>query len=335
MLAIFYKDFKAAKPGVSHVGLGVTGKLTAAVLIKCGIDAQAVPVIRFDDILLYLSNNPKVTRVVIAAPWVSVSDMEILLKQFPTIKFVVTSHSNFGFLAVEPAAIKLLRDYGALTFKYNNFQLGSNSEKFIQAWRRMYDVSMVYLPNLYELGPRKSNRPLPSYDPIKIGCFGAVRPLKNFVSAVAACIDISVRMNQAVEIYMNTGRDEGGSVTIRAIDELVVGLPKVKLIKSAWSEHNTFKELIGRMDLNMQVSYTESFNMVTADSISQNIPVVVSDAIYWAPKSWIAKVDEVGDISRVGIELLKNKSEEAEKGRIHLTNFIRNGIDEWINWLKV
>jgi hypothetical protein len=35
------------------------------------------------------------------------------------------------------------------------------------------------------------------------------------------------------------------------------------------------------MDLGMQVSLTETFNIVTADFVNNNIPVVTSDEISW------------------------------------------------------
>jgi glycosyltransferase involved in cell wall biosynthesis len=42
------------------------------------------------------------------------------------------------------------------------------------------------------------------------------------------------------------------------------------------------------MNVLINCSYTESFNMVTADGIAEGIPSVVSDAICWAPAYWRA-----------------------------------------------
>lgn len=333
-VALVYKDFQKIKVGVSHVGLGVSSINTAAVLLENGINAIAVPVMCFEDVLLYLSNNKDTTHVAIQALWVSVKDLETLLTTFPNIKFTCVCHSNIGFLSTEPAAIKLLRDYKAIHEKYWNFAIAGNSEKFIEAWTRMYDVSVKYIPNLYNLGKRKSYKFTPENEAIKIGCFGAIRPLKNFVSAIAACIDMSVRLNREVTIFINSGREEGGSVTSRAIDELVAGLTRVKLVKTLWSDHSSFKKIVGEMDLLIQPSFSESFNMVTADGVSQSVPSVVSDAITWTPKAWIAKADNVSDIAFIGIELLKNRSEQIELGRLHLLEYVRNGISHWERWLR-
>jgi hypothetical protein len=37
------------------------------------------------------------------------------------------------------------------------------------------------------------------------------------------------------------------------------------------------------MDVGMQVSFSESFNIVTADFVSMNVPIVASDDIAWMP----------------------------------------------------
>ena len=58
------------------------------------------------------------------------------------------------------------------------------------------------------------------------------------------------------------------------------------------------------MHLLLQPSYTESFNMVTADGVAEGVPSVVSHAIDWAPEHWKAMMDDVLDIARVGRYLL-------------------------------
>jgi hypothetical protein len=58
------------------------------------------------------------------------------------------------------------------------------------------------------------------------------------------------------------------------------------------------------MNLLINCSYTESFNMVTADGIAEGISSVVFDAICWAPAYWRAPVDDVLEIARVGRYLL-------------------------------
>jgi hypothetical protein len=37
------------------------------------------------------------------------------------------------------------------------------------------------------------------------------------------------------------------------------------------------------MDIGLQLSYTESFNIVAADFVKEGVPIIVSDAIKWMP----------------------------------------------------
>jgi hypothetical protein len=61
------------------------------------------------------------------------------------------------------------------------------------------------------------------------------------------------------------------------------------------------------MHLLMQPSYTESFNVVTADGVAEGVPSVVSEAIDWAPDNWKAPVDDAHAMARVGQALLTSR----------------------------
>ena len=64
------------------------------------------------------------------------------------------------------------------------------------------------------------------------------------------------------------------------------------------------------MDLLIHPSYTESFSMVTADGVSQGIPVVGSYAIPWLPEIWKADSDDAIAIAEVGLHLLNQGAGE-------------------------
>ena len=50
------------------------------------------------------------------------------------------------------------------------------------------------------------------------------------------------------------------------------------------------------MDIGLQVSFTETFNIVTADFVSKGVPVVVSKEIFWLPEHFHAMETEANDI---------------------------------------
>jgi hypothetical protein len=89
-----------------------------------------------------------------------------------------------------------------------------------------------------------------------------------------------------------------------AVQEMLRGLPHVRLVANGWQPWPKFRKVVGFMHLLLQPSYTESFNMVTADGVAECVPSVVSNAIDWAPEHWKANVDDVLDIARVGRQLL-------------------------------
>ena len=87
-----------------------------------------------------------------------------------------------------------------------------------------------------------------------------------------------------LEFWVSSGRTEGGGQTVAgAMREMLAGLPGVTLKEAGWLDWPAFRQLVRSMHLLVQLSYTESFNMVTADGIAESVPSVVSDAIDWTP----------------------------------------------------
>jgi hypothetical protein len=87
------------------------------------------------------------------------------------------------------------------------------------------------------------------------------------------------------------------------------------------------------MDLTLQPSYTESFNIVTADSVAEGVPAVVSYSVDWAPDAWKAHPDEIREIARVGSALLSDRS-SAEEGLASLVRHLEKAIHLWKAYLS-
>ena len=90
---------------------------------------------------------------------------------------------------------------------------------------------------------------------------------------------------------------------------------------------------VGEMDLLLQPSYTESFNMITADGIVCGVPSVVSSAITWAPKEWRADSDDAMDIAKVGISILNNPH-AIHEGVAAIKRQNENGLRQWMYYLR-
>jgi glycosyltransferase involved in cell wall biosynthesis len=303
---LVYKNF-AANKGISHIGLGVSAAMNARVITANIGPAQVVPCRHNIDIVAGIvdfnkTHENQLTNVVISAPWISTRDLRALANHYKHIQFTVTSHSNVGFLQADPNGIRLIREGLALSQELPNFNMAGNSQKFVDWLIEAYGTEVTLLPNMY---PSTTEAKPWLGDTIRIGTFGAVRPQKNLMTAAAAAISIGRMLNKPIEFYYNSGRDEGGGGTIAyAIYQMCNNIPNFTLTRVPWRPHNEFKEVIRSMDILIQMSYTESFNMVTADGIDCGVPSVVSDAIYWAPDAWKAEFDEPLDVARVGVMLL-------------------------------
>jgi hypothetical protein len=170
---------------------------------------------------------------------------------------------------------------------------------------------------------------------LRIGVFGATRPLKNLMSAAGAALEISRAMRSPLELWLSAGRTEGGGECILgAVKEMLQGLPHVNLMLNGWQSWPRFRQTVAHMHLLLQPSYTESFNMVTADGVAEGIPSVVSDAIDWAPDDWKANVDDVLDISRVGRRLLCDPH-AAMDGLRALESYITSGIRAYDEYFSI
>lgn len=334
-IGIAFKNF-ASWTGISHVGLCVAALTNARVLRQHGIKTAVFPVRNNIDlvnsIIEYNQEHEKpLTHVIISAPWLTRYDMEQMIEFFPHVHFVIECHSNVGFLQADPNGVELIRSVIALSARHANIKLGGNSRQFTEWASSVYGVDVVLIPNLYPISkPRKWR-----WDgslPVKIGVFGAVRPQKNFMTAAAAAMLIQNRMQIPVELHMSTGGEgDGGSVS-RAIDQMVKGVPNFTLIRHMWQPWEDFIKMIEEMDLLIQPSYTESFNMVTADGIITGVPSVVSEAIRWAPESWKADSDDVLDVAQVGISLLNSRL-SVWRGWLALHQSNKYALKYWLKYL--
>lgn len=331
-LILAYKNFAASK-NISHIGLGVSAINTAKVLRQIGFRVEVWPIVKALELKERLRAEPA-THAVISAPWIPSRDLQELTEAHPDTRFAVNCHSNVGFLQADTNGVKLVREAMEIEAGTFNFHLAGNSKKFAEWVRSAYGVPCAYLPNLYHLnGCAAHDRPLYSGGPLRIGIFGATRPLKNFMSAAGAALTISRDMKASVELWLSAGRTEGGGDTIlRSAHAMLDGLSNIKIVENGWQTWPKFRQCVANMHLLLQPSYTESFNMVTADGIAEGVPSVVSQAIDWAPDHWKSEIDDVVDIARVGRALLTD-THAAKDGLDALVRHNQDGIRFWTNFL--
>ena len=82
----------------------------------------------------------------------------------------------------------------------------------------------------------------------------------------------------------------------------------------------------------MQVSLTETFNIVAADSVFVNVPVLVSKEINWI-STGISDPNNVDSMYIQMNKVLKNKEKYIRKNLISLKNYNKKSTNTWIDFL--
>lgn len=330
------------KPGVSHSGLHISSMNTAKVLKAAGLDVLMYPVTaalgtpKIGQSIQQLIGLYSPTHIVTCAFWVPVDQMATLTRLFPYIEFAVNCHSNIAFLQAEPGGLNIARKLIDLEQTSSNFHLSGNSNRFVRAVRASWEAPSAYLPNLYFLDDTaRESRPLFSGRTLKVGAFGALRPLKNPTVSAFAALEIATNLHADLQFYVNVGRNDGwGMKTLEAVRAILQGLPYAKLIEVPWQDWPSHRRLVRSMDVMLQPSFSESFNLVTADGAAEGIPSAVGDAIEWAPEWWKGLPDDSNDIARVGRALLFDSS--AARDGVHaLRRNNTTGVAAWKHYLGV
>ncbi len=324
-------------------------------LNRAGVEAKLVEVHDSNSIDREVFNfNPSV--VILEAIWCPPYKLRELtsLHRHRHRHWIVRNHSELPFLALEGVSLQWLLECAAI----KNVHISCNSHVANKEIEEMvnlragnhhhwYDtlVELVgienrkhvwYLPNYYPTHTAISKKHCEnscgskcSCHTIDIGCFGAIRPLKNHVQQAVAAIIYASGKNKKLRFHINATRMENkGEPILKSIRGLFEGLPHAELVEHQWMTHAEFLELSGKMDINLQVSFSETFNIVAADSVLQGVPVIGSNEIPWLPEEFHADPTSAFDISekmlllesddaRHELHALKEYSEESKKLWLH------------------
>jgi hypothetical protein len=328
--------------GVSHTGLHISSMNTAKVLRDAGLDVLMYPVTaalgtpKIGQSIQQLVAKYAPTHVVTCAFWVPVPQMEQLVRSNPYVSFAVNCHSNIAFLQAEPNGIGICRQLIDLELTSPNFHLSGNSTYFVSAVEGSYEAPCAYLPNLYYLDhTARQNRPTFNGSTIRIGAFGALRPLKNPTVSAIAALFVANALHVQLQFFVNVGRNDGwGLKTLQAVRAIMNGLPNAQLMEIPWQNWPDHRRLVRTMNVMVQPSFSESFNLVTADGAAEGVPSAVGDAIDWVPSWWQGKPDDSNSIARVMLQLL-NDGNASRDGVQALQRNNDTGVAAWKRYLGV
>lgn len=266
--------------------------------------------------------------VIIEALWVTPEKMKELATLYPKVIFVVLIHSETTFLAQEGNAIQWIKEYNEIDTVYPCFNSKATYEQF-----RALGIVTWYLPNVYH-DVHKKHTPVYHHH-LHIASFGAIRPFKNqLIQAMAAMIFASQR-KKVLHFHMNTTRTEQmGESVLKNIIALFEGTQH-RLIGHGWMERHKFLEVVSRMDFGMQISFSESFNIVASDFVHEGVPIVVSPTIDWMPDAAKASTEDMGDILKRMEYVYNNPGRISERSTRYLNTYNRGAIKEWAKFINL
>jgi len=290
--------------------------------------------------------NP--THVIVEGFWVVPDKFVTLAAMNPDINWLVRCHSNTEFLAHEGAVFGWAIDYleRGVTVAFNSDTIKHMIDRLVKG--RGVSGQTVYLPNYYDI---EITRSIPSewlrklwirHSQVKVpgefhvGCFGAVRPLKNHMNQALASLEVARRRGWKLRFYINAGRaDDKDSALIQSLRSIFARMPGHELVEVPWLQHQKFLELLTEMDIVTQVSNSETFNIVLADAVGCGNPVIGAN-IPWLDRIYQAEPNDMNQIARVMLHTWLRSSNESVQldQRRDLVSYVRRSSQMWIRFLN-
>lgn len=330
----------------SHIGLS-TGLYNSAsfmnnMLNESGIESKLV-VVPDNNFIDKHTNEYKPTHVIIEALWVVPSKFVILSQLHPNVTWIIRLHSEMPFLAGEGMALDWIGDYA----EFKNIVIGVNAPRALQEVRdylgfkmgwdsKLQNEKVIYMPNFYPQEYEYKNF-IKDKEYIDICCFGAIRPLKNHVIQALAAIKFAHKIGKKLRFHINSGRIEmKGEPVLNNLVGLFAHLMDegFQLVNHTWTPRDEFIKLCSTMDIGMQCSFSETFNIVGADLISQGVPLIASDEIPWADKKYCAKPTETQSIYNSLLMTYHTPQENVYNNQKLLKKYTDKTRKIWENYFK-
>jgi hypothetical protein len=316
-----------------HSGLFNSARFVSQMLNENGIESHCVQVRDNNDIDREVTKY-KPTTVVIEALWVVPEKFEVLHKLHPKVKWIVRLHSEIPFIANEGMAMEWIFGYDRLDPKIN-INIAPNTLKMVWDLDKVGVKKLIYLPNYYPV-IKKVKTHNHHKDHVDIGCFGAIRPMKNQLIQAVASIEFGNSIGKPVHFHLNTERIEKGETVIKNIRALFENQKIHKLIEHPWYSHQEFIKVISHMDLGLQVSFNETFNIVAADFVSEDVPLIGSNEINWL--SFIYKASPTASdqiVNRMKIAYKFRKLNLQNLNKINLKKVSKESKEIWCSYFKI
>jgi hypothetical protein len=270
--------------------------------------------------------------VIIEALFVTPKKFTELFKLHPKVIWSVRIHSKAPFLAQEGMAFDWINDYINFTNSNKKFSVSTNNKEFVTDLSLIYKTQVDYLPNLYPVTDGCTPPAPKQKGVIHIASFGAIRPLKNQLEQAIAAIIFADKEKKILKFHMNTTRvEQNGEPILKNIRNLFKGTAKHELVDHIWMKHDEFLKVVKTMQLGMQISFSESFNIITADFVDQCVPIITSIDIDWIGRLFQVNPTETDAIVNKLSYAYHLSTGEASKKK--LIKFNDKSVKDWEKYL--
>ena len=329
--------------GEKHLATGMynSAKLVSDMLEDAGIDSKVVIVVDNNDIDREVSKY-KPTHVFIEGIWVVPEKFDVLKPLHRKVKWIVRCHSEIPFLAQEGNAIDWIFEYikRGVYVAGNSSRVNATLQSLVgdalDLDQEVLNEMVPLLPNYYPVDDDFVFQPREAKSHFDIGCFGAIRPLKNQLMQAIAAVEFAKAQGKGLKFHINSARiEQNGNNQLKNIRALFNQLDEnFQLVEHGWLHPKDFKKFLRKMDICMQVSFSETFNIVSADAVDVGTPIVVSPEITWAPQDTWAKptdIDSIVDTMEYVWEQRDTIVEEALEG---LEKYSDRSKHLWTRYIK-
>lgn len=290
-----------------------------------------------------MEHDPDV--VFIEGLWVTPTKLEELmgLARHAGRTWVVRIHSEIPFLATEGIAMDWIGQYlklGAVVAPN-----APRSHDHLRAFASMIGILdsdlgtlMPYLPNCFPTNFRTITPEELDTDEkpaLDIACFGAYRPLKNHLQQALLAMRFADKHDKKLRFHVNDRKDQGGQSVFKNVEGMFSHLPadRFELVVHGWEDRETFLQSLEGIDLLMQDSLSETFNIVAADATLVGRPVLGNKEIPWLYSLYSDPTDQTKAMKTLE-SLWTHKSFYINQNRARLKTYSKRSEGIWVRYVK-
>lgn len=285
-----------------------------------------------------MAYNP--SHVIIEGLWVTPAKFAELmaLSRHAGRIWIVRIHSEIPFLSSEGIAMSWIGEYlklGVLVAANGpraKQQIAYEGARSTPA----SDQNAIYLPNCYPVEEFMPAVPVSTTMAVNIACFGAFRPLKNQLQQAFAALKFAEWLGRPLRYHINGRVDSGGLAPLNNLFGLFDQLDPTtaEVINHDWEDRETFIGTLRGMDMLMQVSMSETFNIVAADAVLAGIPVIATDELPWYHPTNV-DAQSVDDIVEKMKAIWLNRSFFFTKNRLGLQRYNITATQKWLDFVPL